>query len=563
MITVPWSENTGKLHEVSEMRKILGGIEPAPEGIIFGWGMAAQLSKQTTAKSLGEVQSQICGALLNVIRIFQNEARQPLLWLLTKGAVALPAVVNPAQTPLWGMGKALALELPGWAGSIDLDPAMPEPAVLYDVLCTADQEDQFALRDNKRYVCRLTTHQFNPSALHIDDGGAYLITGGCGALGLHTARFLVAHGAKNLVLVSRSGDRKLDAPARVVLKELEEKGAVVTILPVDVADEDAVNALFAEIRETMPPLKGIVHAAGTPGYHPLDKLSLEDFQKVMRPKLLGTWNLHRASLNETLDFFVCYSSISSVWGSLGQLHYAAANRFLDGLMSRRKDDGLPGLSINWGPWPDGMATEEARTRLATIGVHTLEADDYLETLAPALTEDVGQVVAARLDVARFKAVYEARKPKPFLNMLPHAEEGSAQAKDGDQPTRKWSPAEEAASLGEITARILGDVLGFPQLKSPHETRGFFEMGMDSLTAIEFRDRLAAKFGLALPGTLAFDFPNLKELTQGLTGLLEPTSAVAVTPAATLSAEPDKQVEESFSGALNTRLLHLESMLADG
>src|SRR5262249_33514671 len=186
----------------------------------------------------------------------------------------------------------------------------------------------------------------------------------------------------------------------------------------DVSDQPAMAALFARIESSLPPLRGIVHAAGLPGFQALQDMTPDSLHSVLRPKVTGAWILHQLSRNLKLDFFICFSSIASVWGSKSQAHYAAANHFLDILAHYRRALGLPALSVNWGPWAGGgMASTDAQTWLHRMGVSALPPAPAIDALAYLLPSSHTQTVVAQVDWTRFKELYEVRANRPLLENI--------------------------------------------------------------------------------------------------------------------------------------------------
>jgi epothilone polyketide synthase D len=470
---------------------------------------------------------------------------QVKVWVITRGAVvwgqASPLL---SQSVVWGMGKVISLEHPyHWGGLIDLDPTVPVDTQLNSLLpllLNPDAEDQMVIRQSQRYVPRLVTVT-PPSSrvLNLDPEGSYLITGGLGALGLKVARWLVDQGARRLILLSRRGLTPETHPA---VDKLQTAGATVNVMAADVAD----RAAMAEVWEQITPLKGIIHAAGVEGLVPLIDITEEEWQRVLRPKVEGGWNLHELSRQEELDFFVCFSSIASVWGSQGQVHYAAANQFLDSLVQYRRAQGLPGLVINWGPWSGGgMLTAEAEFWLTQAGVRVLDPELALSALGLLLGSGRTQVTVSENDWGQFKALYAAKRPRPFLNLIV-AQESETQV-EVQKPVVSTSDlvsrlqllpeSERLRSLQTLLEEQLRPVLGLKTTQPLDPQTGFFELGMDSLMAVEFRSRLEKVFQVKLPASLAFDLPNLQRLTQYLAEEV-------------LDLQPSAVVKVSGSGGVN-------------
>ena len=260
-----------------------------------------------------------------------------------------------------------------------------------------------------------------PSAtpLALRDDATYLVTGGLGSIGLEIAGYLAAHGAKHLVLTSR---RSPSDAAQLRIDALHEQhGSDIRVVTADVADAHDVVRLLATVKAELPPLAGIVHAAGEIGTTPMSNLDDAEVDRVFAGKVWGAWHLSEAAADLKLDFFLSTSSIASVWGSYGQTAYGAANAFLDGLSWRLREQGVCGVSVNFGPWAAGMADEEARAKLAKRGVRTLSPADALAGVADLLTasseQGVAQGVVARIDWARFLPLYQQTGRRAFLAEL--------------------------------------------------------------------------------------------------------------------------------------------------
>ena len=289
------------------------------------------------------------------------------------------------QSCLWGFGRAASLEHPRlWGGLADLsEGGADEWSRLIDQLVAAPTgEDQIALRDQAVYVPRLTRRAGQPIAtpLELRSDATYLVTGGLGAIGLEIAGYLAAHGARHLVLTSRRSPS--DAAQQRIDALREQYGCEVRVIAADVANPHDVARLLATVQAELPPLAGIVHAAGEIGTTPLQTLDDAEVDRVFAGKVWGAWHLSEATADMELDFFLSTSSISAVWGSFGQTAYSAANAFLDGLAWRQREQGVPGISVNFGPWSAaGMADEDARAQLDKRGVRPLSPADALAGLA--------------------------------------------------------------------------------------------------------------------------------------------------------------------------------------
>jgi acyl carrier protein len=349
--------------------------------------------------------------------------------------------------------------------------------------------------------------------------GTYLVSGGLGALGLRVAGWLVAQGARHIVLLGR---RAPSAAAETELTKLREAGAEVATHAVDVADGAAIQRVVAALSA----LRGVVHAAGVPGHLSLETMDREALAAVLRPKVAGAWALHEATRGVDLDFFVMFSSIASAWGSKGQAHYGAANQFLDGLAWHRRACGLPGLSVNWGPWSGGgLATGEALELLERAGVGALVPAEGLALLGRAMAADATQIVAARIDWNRFRAVFESRGSRPWMADMGEPAAAAPVPDRAESIHRaEFAALARPARLERLrthTQLQVARVLRLPEGELPPPRQGFTELGVDSLMAVEIRNRLAASLGIELPATLTFDYPEIERLAKFLEAQFDP------------------------------------------
>ncbi len=513
-----------------------------------------------------------CLKLLAIVQaVLLAPAAAARLWVVTQGAVpAAPGdaeMLELAQASLWGFGRVVALEHPEmWGGLVDLPgtEGMGAIGALADELLGPDGEDQVALRPGARLVQRLVRRDLPKSAgLHLRADATYWVTGGLGALGLQVARWLVHHGARQLMLTGRSA---LSGAAEPAIEELRAAGARVLTLQADTAEPGDVNRALAEAADALGLVRGIVHCAGLSAADPLESLTPAGIEHIMRPKVAGAWTLHEGTRGLDLDFFVLFSSIAAVWGAKNQAHYAAANHFLDALAHHRRAHGLTALSVNWGPWAgEGMASGEAGAWLARCGVAALPAEEALAALDVLLGGGVTQAVVARVDWRVFRELFELRGPRPLLACL--APE-SAAAETATHAVPALAVVEmQAAPAAERRPRLVsllqgeaGAVLGFRDGRLPDTRKGFFALGMDSLMAVELRNRLARIFACKLPATLAFDHANIEVLADHLGATVFGWTGSAGTDASPgAPAEHTGSGEAEFEAALAARLARLEAL----
>ena len=323
------------------------------------------ISDTSPASTLQLAQVRGTFGLIGVLQaLLALGTRLPRLWIVTRGAVRVPAdtaAINLSHATVWGLLRTLLLEQPGLqAVAVDLArdgvAVRDEASVLLGELGAPSGEDHIAWRGRRRLVARL--HRRAPAAqrpLSIAPDRCHLVTGGVGGIGLRLTEWLVRRGARDVVLTTR---RAPDQKTEAALHPLRALGARVEIATADVADESSMTALLDRLDRAGRPLAGVMHLAGVLDDMLLAQVRAESFEATLRPKLSGSWVLHRLTRNRELDYFVLFSSIASGFGAPGQSCYAAANAFLDALAHWRRSGGLPALSVNFGPWSgDGMARD--------------------------------------------------------------------------------------------------------------------------------------------------------------------------------------------------------------
>ena len=356
----------------------------------------------------------------------------------------------------------------------------------------------------------------------VRDDRSYLITGGLGALGLVVAQRLVDEGARHLVLCGRRGLDEAGMEAQLAVSELEAAGAQVRCLAVDVAAREKVSALLATIQRDLPPLAGVVHAAGVLDDGTVQQLDGSRFETVFAPKVAGARNLDELTRDLPLDFFVLFSSMASLLGAQGQAAYAAANAYLDALAQRRADQGLPGLSIQWGPWSGGgMASSLAsrnQVRFAEMGLKSLAPDQGAALFARLLDAPRPEVAVLPITWSKYLGRLRKVATPPFYDHFAHTLEDQA---TGEQHSLRddlaaAAPEDRTGLLAEFLERQLARVLGFGSATRVDPHRSFGDLGVDSLLAVDLRNRLETALEASLPATLLFDYPNL----EALVGFLE-------------------------------------------
>ena len=377
----------------------------------------------------------------------------------------------------------------------------------------------------------------------IDSAGSYWITGGLGALGLATARWLVGRGARHLVLTGR---RAPDDAALRRINELQALGAAVHVMQADAADAVQMQAVRDSIARRLPPLRGVVHAAGTLHDAVLGNQQWSEARRVVRGKAHGAWVLHALTRDMPLDFFIMYSAAGLLLGAAGQGLYPAANAELDALARARQLMGLPALSVAWGAWAGpGMAAGAAaqgRDVWAERGLATLTPAEGFAGLQGLLRDRVACAAVLPIDWSQFMSRLPLGVDREFF---------AAVASGANAPAPAARPAATLASLRSLPAgqRHQGlvdqlraqalQVLGVPPTTPVNPRLPLKEIGLDSLMAVELRNALTRAFGQALPVTLLFDYPTLDALAAQFLRLLGLESGAARETASAAPADSEK------------------------
>ena len=437
------------------------------------------------------------------------------------------AVAGLAAAPVWGLIRAAQMENPGRFGLLDLDGAEASRSALAAALALA--EPNVAIRAGEVLVARLRRAGASDAA-PVENGwglgerpGTVLITGGTGDLGGLVARHLVtAHGARHLLLASRSG---ADAQGAAELRaDLEELGAAVTIAACDVADRDQVAALVDSVGFENP-LVAVVHTAALLDDGVLGSQTPERLDRVLAVKADAAWHLHELTEHIDLAAFVLFSSVAGTVGNPGQANYSAANAFLDALAAHRAARGLAATSLAWGLWERTRKRGEAfmrdsdHSRLARSGLAAIDDEQGLQLLDTALTLGRPALAPFGLDLPVLREQARGDElPKVFAELVRVPAKRAAGGQAGDSLARRLAAAPQAqrrqVGLDFVRAEIAA-VLGRDSAAAIDPETPFLELGFDSLTALEFRNRLGAATGLRLSPSIAFDHPTSAALAGHL------------------------------------------------
>jgi acyl transferase domain-containing protein/acyl carrier protein len=497
----------------------LSAVDPAPALLL------CRVPVQESTDALAIAAAQTALAALELVQAFLADERfaSTTLALVTRAAVAVEDGESASLThaPVWGLVRSAQLEHPGRLLLIDVGERDASEDVLSRVV--NQEAPELAIRDGLVYAPRLTRVPVDSAARPlIDPERTVLITGGTGTLGAMTARHLVErHGARHLVLTSRSGP---SAPGAIELQaELTDLGADVQIRACDVARRDELEALLAAI-SAWRPLGAVFHAAGVLDDGVLGGLDRGRMERVMSAKADGAMHLHELTRELELTAFVLFSSAAATFGSPGQANYAAANAFLDALAVRRRREGLPAHAIAWGLWRErsGMTGELSAADHKRLGGVALSSETGLGLLDRACAGDAPVVLALALDLLALR-----RQARSGLVPALLAELVRGPGRRGYGPPREFPLRLAAASEQEREALVLGFVraqvaaaLGHPSGDEIEPTRAFKDLGFDSLSAVELRNRLAGATGLRLPSTFVFNYPNCVAVAEYLREQLE-------------------------------------------
>lgn len=526
-VRVTHSPVSGNVEQMmSEAKKHLGTID----GVFYGWGLYAKNHETDPAKAVVDQ----CVELTEMVQVLAGSevfGYPKFVMATVEGCVTGCNVskedVDPLQASAWGFGKVTAAEHPE-LNSVLVDVELSAVDEVAEALATLllysenDKENKVALRtegDNvvRCWVPRLKEIQAAPkSHLDLNVDYTYLVTGGCSGLGLKVAQWLVSEkGVRSIVLTRRS---PLQEDAKIAIPAMKSLGAKVTVVKTDIGVKTDIARLFDTLG-TLPQLRGVVHAAGVISDRPIQKIRKANYERVMAAKVTGTWWLHQYSKDIPLDFFLVFSSAASTIGTPGQVNYAAGNAYMDGLMHNRAKNNLVATSINWGPWDEvGMAARDhsVNHKISDTGMRGLSVERGLALMEEALMRSDNQ-----------QAIFDADWPV-FLERFPGGSSNewfsyfqekflAKETPMGNllRDLESAEPEDRCGLLEQQVCCILKDILRLDEEENLASDQGFFGFGMDSLTALEFKNRLDHGYDIRLTPTVAFTYPNIGELIEHL------------------------------------------------
>lgn len=530
--------------EVSALlQKLRRRTDSAGLQVVYLWAMDA--AGPIVSADMLQKETELCGkTLIHLIQALpvRGKAAAPIS-IVTRGAQATagfaPSTAGAVQSVAWGVGRVLGLESPERYGRlIDVDPATPPDAAAASVIAelfASDREDQIAYRGDRRLAARLCRSSLQRSAngasaftgLRHDD--SYLLIGGLGGVGLQVAKWAAEQHAGHLVLLGRTGAGSnagaFAAERQAAIQHMEKLGTRVTVVEGDVASEADMTLLFRRFGKELPPLRGVFHAATVVHAAELGDLNDEQLDDMLRPKVLGAWVLHELTKNLNLDFFLAFSSTTSVLGAKGVAHYAAANQFMDAFAHFRRAAGLPMLSINWGAWNVmRLVSMEGQARLNQTGILPMSSKNIFKCFGELIASPRAEIVIANIDWNVLKPIYEAQRARPLLehfgartqrgtgnrSSIPELHAGSL------LDMAAMAPADRSKFIETFVREHAAQVLGFRRGELPPADVPLTDLGLDSLMAVDLKNRLQTGIGRELSATVVFDYPT----ASAMAGLLD-------------------------------------------
>ena len=536
------------LHQPDRLESILREISIAREApvskIIFCWGLDTPQPHDAGIAELEAAEGLGCESILNLVQALAKISVKapPKIWLVTRNArwvTREETDLAPAQALIWGFGLSLAGEHSDlWGGLVDLEnAASPDQAAESLLIATGEtvKEDQVAFRDGKLFITRLTRKQdiVATNELQCRPDGAYLITGGLGGLGQMIAHRLLERGARCLLLTGRASlpERSewgmLDPDSRqaqmvTAIRDLEATGATILYFAADAGDERQMRRVLVKFRQQGNlPIRGVIHTAGVPQYQPILEHSVKEMRKVLRPKVNGAWLLHYLLQDDPLEFFVMFSSASTLLSSPLAASYAAGNAFLDTLAHFRKVHGMPALSINWGFWSEaGMVANftksntSARSDLSQA-MKMIPSQQGLRALEVAMGQEDAQIGIFPVDWNKWVGLLPNNSfISELIQQKPNSKSSVSNQTISSETIRKAVPEERSRILGEYLAKLVAQILGLPVTKLSQQ-EPITNLGIDSLMALEIKNKIDRDLQLAIPVMDLLKGPSITNLVETL------------------------------------------------
>jgi len=466
--------------------------------------------------------------LVHLQQVCHTLSSKPAVTVLTSGVCKVQEVdtrLNIIQAPVWGMGRVIANEFPDqYFRTIDLSfmPSMEDlDVLLQEYLFKFSDEIQIAIRGNKQYTSYLERNEVSAKSLpevKLRDNGIYLVTGFQG-LGITFTEWMFKKGARHFVLLSRSG--KMSQQAKQKIKYLEQQGAKFSIETADVSNIDELEEI-TQRAEKMMPIRGVIHAAGVVKNELLMEVNKRHFNKMTEAKIKGTWNLHTLTKNRTLDLFVMFSSISVLSGSRGLSYYVAGNYFLDAFAWYRHLEGLPATSINWGLVQDvgmGADNQDMSKYAQAEGVIPFDMNEGMEVFEEVVKRNIVQTGIFQINEEQFVSFYDSPANQIYLQKLYHKSAQTGNLEEGLNTFRNIlstavSSQEQQKLLEDFLKEQIAEVvnMNFSDITSNAE---FTQLGIDSLMALELRNRISEGTGIRVSVTTFWSHPTLRQYAKFL------------------------------------------------
>ncbi len=523
--------------------------QPPLRGLLHFWSLDAPLPEKITIENIESSSRLILGSLLYTIQTAARSATPARLWIFTKGVhypegSGIPMV---SQSPVWGLGRVIEKEHPEiWGGLIDLDSKPESLQAAGEEVLYSNREDQIVFRSGKRFVARLKSLSISEATgeFRFSAEGSYLITGGLGSIGVELAKWMIQKGAKKLALPGRTKlphrstwhqEHEPRIAQRIKsIQELEKLGAEINVESVDISSEsDMIDYIDRLERNGWLPIKGIIHSAAVLDSRPLVNLDPQAIGPALQPKIQGAWLLHKLVDQNTLDFFVEFSSLASVLGDFAEFAgmYPAGNAFDDSLAHFRRMRGLKAISINWGFWKETEFGESAegkgllrKLRSRGIGAFSpVQAFEVLESLLKKGNHAPAQILCTPVEWQIFRKSGVSERERFYFNNQLSLFESDDETGDDDSAMRltlqKLGEAPAEQRIGLLRDYLRESVAAVMRLSPDQvdETIPVKSLGVDSIMALELRKKINKDIGLNLPVVKVLDGSSIVEIAKNLVG----------------------------------------------
>ncbi|MDK8180284.1 type I polyketide synthase [Paenibacillus sp. UMB4589-SE434] len=489
--------------------------------------------KNLQAEKLLAVVEQECSGLLHLVQSITelNYSNKMVVKVITNNVHQIDGIATSLyQAPLWGFSEVIRLEhTPLWDGIIDTDLHMLNnhiDTIIHEIIHGEDK--QVVLRDqHKRYIPRLIRNAKSRTSsedltIRIDETAAYMITGGTGSIGQIYAEYLIQQGAKNIVLLSRS---QASGTLLETVNSWKEKGVQLIVEQADISNEADVIAVVQKLKQNNREIKGVVHAAGIIEDKMIKDQTWNSFENVFKAKVGGTYHLHHALKEESLDFFVMMSSISSIVGNMGQANYAAANYFMNRFAEYRRSLGMPAMSICWGPWEEaGMATSNSNIlkNIENKGLYGMSKELGKKMIDNLFHKNMSSIVVVDANWELFSERTGVDEVTAFLtNFITNSpvlgeQSGNMAAKeDVVAKLKDLGTTERSDYLLVLLHKAAANIIGFNDVSQLSVDSSFTEQGVDSLMIFSLRNEIKALLHVQVDISVFFNYPSLRKLNDYL------------------------------------------------